>query len=115
DRRVRRAQSRGLRALRKADPRNRNQARMTATIALVAGDPAGVGPELVAKLLGYPSELPAQIRLIAHRASLDAAAKVAGVALELPTPKTDDAARSKLALAPMDWRGSDGHTRERGT
>jgi len=78
---------------------------MTATIALVAGDPAGVGPELVAKLLGYPSEMPAQIRLIAHRASLDAAAKVAGVALELPALKTDDAARSKLAVARMEWSG----------
>ena len=49
---------------------------MTSTIALVAGDPAGVGPELVAKLLGDPAKLPAQIRLIAHRASLEAAAKV---------------------------------------
>jgi len=75
---------------------------MTATIALVAGDPAGIGPELVAKLLGEPGKLPAQIRLIAHRASLDAAAKVAGVALELPALKTDDAA---LAVARMEWSG----------
>ena len=78
---------------------------MTATIALVAGDPAGIGPELVAKLLGEPGKLPAQIRLIAHRASLDAAANVAGVALELPALKTDDAARSKLAVARMEWSG----------
>ncbi len=75
---------------------------MTATIALVAGDPAGIGPELVAKLLGEPGKLPAQIRLIAHRASLDAAANVAGVALELPALKTDDAA---LAVARMEWSG----------
>jgi 4-hydroxythreonine-4-phosphate dehydrogenase len=78
---------------------------MTATIALVAGDPAGVGPELVAKLLGEPGKLPAQIRLIAHRASLDEAANVAGVALELPSLRTDDAAQSKLAVARMEWSG----------
>jgi 4-hydroxythreonine-4-phosphate dehydrogenase len=78
---------------------------MTATIALVAGDPAGIGPELVAKLLGDPAKLPAQIRLIAHRASLDAAAKVSGCALELPALKSDDAAHSKLAVARMEWDG----------
>ena len=78
---------------------------MTSTVALVAGDPAGVGPELVAKLLGDPARLPAQIRLIAHRASLDAAAKVSGVALELPALKADDAAQSKLAVARMEWDG----------
>jgi 4-hydroxythreonine-4-phosphate dehydrogenase len=78
---------------------------MTATIALVAGDPAGVGPELVAKVLADPSKLPARIRLIAHRASLDAAAKVAGVALELPALSADDAAQSTLAVARMEWDG----------
>ena len=42
---------------------------MSATIALVAGDPAGIGPELVAKLLANPATLPdARIRLIAQRA-----------------------------------------------
>jgi 4-hydroxythreonine-4-phosphate dehydrogenase len=78
---------------------------MTATIALVAGDPAGIGPELVAKLLGDPAKLPAQIRLIAHRASLDAAAKVCGCALALPVLKSDDAAQSTLAVARMEWDG----------
>lgn len=78
---------------------------MTTTIALVAGDPAGVGPELVAKLLGDPSKLPARIRLIAHRESLDAAAKVAGVSLELPPLGAGDAAQSTLAVARMDWDG----------
>jgi 4-hydroxythreonine-4-phosphate dehydrogenase len=78
---------------------------MTPTIALVAGDPAGVGPELVAKVLADPSKLPARIRLIAHRASLDAAAKVAGVALELPALSADDAAQSTLAVARMEWDG----------
>jgi 4-hydroxythreonine-4-phosphate dehydrogenase len=78
---------------------------MTATIALVAGDPAGIGPELVAKLLGDPAKLPGQLRLIAHRASLDAAAKVCGCAIELPVLKSDDAAHSTLAVARMEWDG----------
>ena len=80
---------------------------MTATIALVAGDPAGVGPELVAKLLADPAKLPARIRLIAHRASLDAAAGLAGVKLDLPALSIDDAARSSLAVARMEWAGWD--------
>jgi 4-hydroxythreonine-4-phosphate dehydrogenase len=78
---------------------------MTATIALVAGDPAGVGPELVAKVLADPAKLPARIRLVAHRASLDAAAKVAGVALELPVLRPDEAAQSTFAVARMEWDG----------
>jgi len=78
---------------------------MTATIALVAGDPAGVGPELVAKLLADPDALPARIRLIAHRASLDAAAKLAGVTLDLPALRAENAADSTLAVARMEWEG----------
>jgi 4-hydroxythreonine-4-phosphate dehydrogenase len=87
---------------------------MTPTIALVAGDPAGVGPELVAKLLGGPDTLPARIRLIAHRASLDAAAKVADVALELPALEPGDAARSTLPVARMEWPGWDAAPFEQG-
>jgi 4-hydroxy-L-threonine phosphate dehydrogenase PdxA len=78
---------------------------MSATIALVAGDPAGIGPELVARLLGDPAALPARIRLIAHRASLDAAARVVGVTLDLPALKIEDAVKSNLALARMEWDG----------
>ena len=78
---------------------------MTATVALVAGDPAGVGPELVAKLLADPAALPARVRLIAHRASLEAAASLAGIRLQVPALAADDAARSDLALARMEWEG----------
>jgi len=78
---------------------------MTATIALVAGDPAGVGPELVAKLLGGTDLLPARIRLIAHRASLDAAAMLSDVGLDLPALEPGDAARSALPVARMEWDG----------
>jgi len=80
---------------------------MTATIALVAGDPAGVGPELVVKLLADPAKLPARIRLIAHRASLEAAADRAGVALELPALGAEAAKTSDLAVARMEWPGWD--------
>lgn len=78
---------------------------MTATVALVAGDPAGVGPELVAKLLAEPARLPARIRLIAHRASLEAAAKLTGVKLDLPVLAASDAARPEVAVARMEWHG----------
>ena len=48
------------------------------TIALVAGDPAGIGPELVAKVLANPATLPnARIRLIAQRSSMEAAERSA--------------------------------------
>jgi 4-hydroxythreonine-4-phosphate dehydrogenase len=79
---------------------------MTATIALVAGDPAGIGPELVAKLLANPSTLPdARIRLIAHRASMDAAARSAGVALDLPALVLADTRTSQAQIARMEWDG----------
>jgi len=79
---------------------------MTATIALVAGDPAGIGPELVTKILVDPTMLPdARIRLIAQRASMDAAARSSGVALDLPTLPWTDAAESRAPIARLEWEG----------
>src|SRR5207248_6510261 len=105
-RRIRRTQSRRLRALRQTDPRGRGQIGMTATIALVAGDPAGIGPELVTKILVDPTMLPdARIRLIAQRASMDAAARSSGVALDLPTLPWTDAAESRAPIARLEWEG----------
>ena len=71
-----------------------NDSTLTATrrprIALVMGDPAGVGPELAAKLLARPSTLAdAEVYVLADRAELDAAAATAGVEVPLsdePTP-----------------------------
>jgi 4-hydroxythreonine-4-phosphate dehydrogenase len=81
---------------------------MTATIALVAGDPAGIGPELVAKLLANPALLPdARIRLIAQRASMDAAARSAGVALDLPALPWAHAADARVPIARLEWDGWD--------
>ena len=79
---------------------------MTATIALVAGDPAGIGPELVAKVLANPAMLPdARIRLIAQRSSMEAAERSAGVALDLPTLPWDHAAESSVPIARLEWAG----------
>ena len=81
---------------------------MTATIALVAGDPAGIGPELVAKVLANPALLPdARIRLIAQRASMDAAARSAGVALDLPALPWAQAADARVPIARLEWDGWD--------
>lgn len=59
-------------------------------IALVMGDPAGVGPELAAKLLARPSTLAdAEVYVLADAAELADAARTAGVEVPLsaePTP-----------------------------
>jgi 4-hydroxythreonine-4-phosphate dehydrogenase len=50
------------------------------TIALFAGDPAGIGPEIVAKLLAEPETArAADLLLIAGRANIDARAKATWV------------------------------------
>src|SRR3954468_14276911 len=59
-------------------------------IALTLGDPAGVGPELAAKLLARPETLQkAEVYILADRSEVAAAAAVAGVEIPLaeePTP-----------------------------
>ncbi len=59
-------------------------------IALVMGDPAGVGPELAAKLLARPSTVTdAEVYVLADAAELADAARMAGVEVPLsdePTP-----------------------------
>ena len=76
------------------------------TIALVAGDPAGIGPELVAKVLANPAMLPdARIHLIAQRASIEAAERSAGVALDMPTLPWDHAAESTAPIVRLEWAG----------
>lgn len=47
-------------------------------IALVLGDPAGIGPELVARLLAAPAAQAAELLLIADRAELERGMSVAG-------------------------------------
>ena len=77
---------------------------MTATIALVAGDPAGIGPELVAKVLAKPTLLPdARIRVIAQRASMDAGARSAGVAFDLPALSSSQTGDARVPIARLQW------------
>jgi 4-hydroxythreonine-4-phosphate dehydrogenase len=47
-------------------------------IALVLGDPAGIGPELVGRLLADPASAAADLLLIADRAELDRGMDIAG-------------------------------------
>jgi 4-hydroxy-L-threonine phosphate dehydrogenase PdxA len=79
---------------------------VTPTIALVAGDPAGIGPELVAKLLADRAKLaPARIRLIAHRDSLEAAARQAHAGLDIPTQSAGEAAAATSGISRVEWAG----------
>ncbi|WP_243844359.1 4-hydroxythreonine-4-phosphate dehydrogenase PdxA [Salinibacterium sp. ZJ454] len=59
-------------------------------IALTLGDPAGIGPELAAKLLARPGSLDAaEVYVLADASELEAAARIAGVQIPLadePTP-----------------------------
>jgi 4-hydroxy-L-threonine phosphate dehydrogenase PdxA len=56
---------------------------MKPRIALFAGDPAGVGPELIAKLLADPAtRVSADVLLIGNRATLDDGMRVAGTRYE---------------------------------
>lgn len=89
---------------------------MKPNIALVIGDPAGVGPELVAKLLADgEAARRANIFVIGNRASMADAERVTGVSLELAVidPSgigTHDFARPVL----LDWAGLDAPAFARG-
>lgn len=66
---------------------------MTVRIALVMGDPAGIGPELTARLLAEPETTKgAAILVIADRRMLAEGARRGGVSLDLPAvTRVDDA------------------------
>ena len=62
----------------------------------------------MAKLLANPAPLPdARIRLIAQRASMEAAARSAGVALDLPALPWAQAADARVPIARLEWDGWD--------
>ena len=76
------------------------------TIALFAGDPAGIGHELVAKVLAANDALPvARIRVIAHQPSLDDAARATGVTLAIPRAASAREA-ADAPVAALDWDGA---------
>ena len=74
---------------------------MKPTIALFTGDPAGIGPELVAKLLADgTARAAADILLIGARAVVDDGMRAAGVEFELERgPATRGTATTRL----VDW------------
>jgi 4-hydroxythreonine-4-phosphate dehydrogenase len=76
------------------------------TIALFTGDPAGIGPELVAKVLATPGALPtARIVVIAQQAGWEVAARDAGVTLDLPAVTADAARGSSAGIVRLQWDG----------
>jgi 4-hydroxythreonine-4-phosphate dehydrogenase len=61
------------------------------TVALAMGDPAGISPELTARLLALPEvRAAAHLIVIGDRRVLDDGARVAGVALDLETVAAQD-------------------------
>jgi 4-hydroxythreonine-4-phosphate dehydrogenase len=66
------------------------------TLALTPGEPAGIGPDIVARLAGR--KLPARVVLIADRDLLSKRARRLGVALELAEWRPDDAAEAGLQV-----------------
>lgn len=82
---------------------------MKPNIALVIGDPAGVGPELVAKLLADGSAArQANIFVIGNRASLAEAEHATGIALNLTTVEQGEiGSRDFDAPVLLEWQGID--------
>lgn len=82
---------------------------MKPNIALVIGDPAGVGPELVTKLLADGTAAQqANIFVIGNRASLADAEQATGIALDLATVEQGDIGARDLASPVMlAWDGID--------
>lgn len=65
---------------------------MRPRIALTMGDPAGVGPELAARLLANPvNRAKADIYVLADQCEVDAAAKVVGVSIPTASEPSPDA------------------------
>ncbi len=82
---------------------------MKPRIAMVLGDPAGIGPELIAKLLADPSvRRQAEILLIADRREVEDGMRVAGSRFEyVPVDLSDHLAFGETPLL-YDFRGASG-------
>jgi len=89
---------------------------MKPNIALVIGDPAGIGPELVARLLAEGDAAQrANIYLIGNRVSMADAQRATGTTLDLATVQRDAVGTRDLA-APvwLEWSGIDAPAFARG-
>jgi 4-hydroxythreonine-4-phosphate dehydrogenase len=76
------------------------------TVALFTGDPAGIGPELVAKVLATPAALPAaRIVVIGQQAGLAEATGAAGTALDLPAVTAPNARTGGPDITRLAWDG----------
>ncbi len=82
---------------------------MKPNIALVIGDPAGVGPELIAKLLADGSaSKQANVFVIGNRASIADAERAAGVSLNLATIEQNEAGSQDFDTPVLlRWAGLD--------
>ncbi|MBL8309093.1 MAG: 4-hydroxythreonine-4-phosphate dehydrogenase PdxA [Burkholderiales bacterium] len=81
---------------------------MKPKIALVIGDPAGVGPELVVKLLADTAASDAHIFVIGSRAVLADAMRATGIRLDLAVVAPDDIVpASEPTPVMVDWPGID--------
>jgi 4-hydroxythreonine-4-phosphate dehydrogenase len=87
----------------------------TPTIALFTGDPAGIGPELVAKVLAEKTSLPdANFVVIGQRVGLAEATHAAGTTLELPAFDGGKPSESAPAVTRLAWDGWDAPAFARG-
>jgi 4-hydroxythreonine-4-phosphate dehydrogenase len=77
-------------------------------IAVVLGDPAGVGPELVARLLATPATLTrADVVVVGDRDELAEGARIAGVTLDYDVTPNRTAVRSRAGRPLLfDYRGT---------
>jgi 4-hydroxythreonine-4-phosphate dehydrogenase len=91
--------------LNQAQPGKQGEKPMMPRIALLLGDPAGIGPELVAKLLADPASKEAEITVVGDRRELEAGMEIAG----LRTDVGDTAAPGRSRL--VDHRGAGGWQR----
>jgi 4-hydroxy-L-threonine phosphate dehydrogenase PdxA len=86
------------------------------TIALFTGDPAGIGPEIVAKVLAAPASLPpARIVVIAQCVGMAEAARTAGTKLELPVFGAGKPSGARPTLSRLAWDGWDAPAFARGS
>ena len=84
-------------------------------LAVAMGDPAGISPELTARMLGLPeAEADARLIVIGDRRIFDEGAKIAGAESDLPTFASADEALAAGAHAFVDLKHLDPADVERG-
>ena len=86
----------------------------TPRLAMVLGDPAGIGPEIASRLLAEPANREkAAVLLVADRAELEEGMRIAGARFEA-TPVNDPGAAAPGRVSLWDFRGEATAPFERG-